>query len=238
MLLEKSLVAAQQAESLHLPVPMASSDNSDYLPAELESGLWFTYWDSGLFDNSTEVDQGMGAPAGLSPLEHVEFCKGVVHPSRNDFLVKGPLEDAVMYEVQTDPADVDQFREREVFDLLHVAQSLQTGTTGWWGNSPKQLQSVTSQIGGPVLRSTLQRSGFPDVGNFMECCQRGFPFVGDLPTCEGAVETFEFPDAVLSVEELRSARLDTNSTVVSKLKEMPFSEDILPITLGAMKRAS
>ena len=57
-------------------------------------------------------------------------------------------------------------------------------------------------------------------------CQQGFPLLGDLPPCDGAVLEGlpkSFPRENLEEEE--------NQVVLNKIKDLPFSHDIMPQTV-------
>ena len=91
--------------------------------------------------------------------------------------------------------------------------------------APVSLQPLAASIHGPLWAALLcdltVSSSFPCTAS------QSFPCVGQLPPCEGE----SAPDAhskFLSAGDLKHARLSFNHTVVRAVKQLPFSEDVLP----------
>ena len=183
------------------------------------------------------VREGMGAPIGLTPLQHIDFARRVQHPAAKDRAMLKELKDAVKVECFTRAEDIDEFCERLLQQIRQKANELEPARRDWLAQAPVQLQPLLHNVHGPLWEFLLQECGV-DGSDFLRCLQQGFPLVGDLPPCEGCSTECAFP-LVGGATELKELRLQLNQQVVQAVKELPYSNDIMPqvwqdCELGAM----
>jgi hypothetical protein len=183
------------------------------------------------------VPKGLGARKGLGHLEHVAWADSVTHPSSlTPEKVTCELLDALKYESETDPDEIDAFRASLLYEFIYEAKNMQEQQHHWSAAAPKEISRGVKAIHGPLLGWALQKvTGSSDTfARLLKDCQQGFPFVEDLPPCEGSVSGVlpkSFPKENLGKTELRANRRSYNTTVLSKLTALPHSEDIMPQTI-------
>ncbi len=114
------------------------------------------------------------------------------------------LQISFLRQCDRDAQSIDAERAKQLFDFMHFAENSKLDKQEWISASPGILQGVTSKLHGPAFQWLLEASEFEGASALLECCQSGFPFVGELSTCEGSCEDFVFPPVALSVDELRS----------------------------------
>ena len=231
-LLQEAVQLREKAVSENLPVPHADPSHSDGFPAQLNNGAVEDSFAPGLLLTPEEVlvPEGHGIIKGLSHLEHVASAMSKTHPSARSASMSSEMHEAVQYEIDTEASDVDAFRSSLLFDVMHRAETMKSDQQDWADQAVPALRSLVRKIHGPLFLLLLVVSDFSNPHGLVDACQSGFPLVGKLPPCEGASTPWEFT-STLSVAELRSNRLAINDMVIGKLKDLPFSEDILPAVL-------
>eukprot|EP00435_Cladocopium_sp_Y103_P044779 s1987_g12.t1 len=167
---------------------------------------------------------------GLTPLEHVSFALHAQHPSEKGVSLKDDLLEAIDFECCQSVEVVDAFRQKSLARILHLHATLKQDQSSWVRQAPVSLQPLAASIHGPLwaaLLNDLQVSS----SLFLFHLQQGFPLVGQLPPCEGESAPHAH-SKMFSVTDLKHARLSFNHTVVRAIKQLPFSEDVLPQVLA------
>ena len=241
-LMATALRMRAQALEAKSPVPHASREQgegeSGQLPFRLRESLRCLMEDEeepGLTESMEElVPNGMGAPVGLEPLDHVQWALTVDHPAASPpSKVTVELSQAIEFESKHSADEIDSFRNEKLYQYVRLAKDMEKARADWCNKSHTLNRPVVEQIHGPLLKALLaEASGSEDTfQGLLQDCLQGFPLVGDLPPCEGATipgVPKSFPKTRLDTEDLRSNRKDYNKAVLAKLKELPHSEDILP----------
>lgn len=251
--------AKRLKEALHLrataleggfPCPMAQQRHSVVPSLSLQQAAWMTESPSGAWTYADqpakvameEVPMGMGARKALTPLEHVEWSKSVCHPSASPPAnATLDLREALRYESDTDPEEIDAERERLLYRFIMMTKDMQKNQKRWAAEAAPSIQPLVQKIHGPFFRQVLsEATGSEETFELLiEHCQHGFPFVGDLPPCEGASAPGlpkSMPELHLTADELRQERSSMNEQVIRQVKELPFCEDIQPAVLADAKQ--
>eukprot|EP00435_Cladocopium_sp_Y103_P039301 s772_g10.t1 len=175
------------------------------------------------------VPHGLGAKKGLMPLEHVRFAVTVPHPSEKGADLSQEVCEAIEFECRQSPAQVDSFRRDILARIIRFHSLCSQEHEGWVRQAPVALQPLVASIHGPLWKVLLKEVPVSS-SLFLQNLQQGFPLVGHLPPCEGESVPHVHP-AVATVEELKHARRRLNETVIKAVKQLPFSEDVLPQVL-------
>ena len=183
------------------------------------------------------VPHGLGAPCGLSHMQHVAFALKAVHPAAVPIVFEPDLEEAVKFECLSSVEEIQEFREQQLKQIMYFAVQLEHERSLWVQGAPPALHDLVRRIHGPLLRCLANMAGI-EADDFVNDLQQGFPLVGQLPRCEGGSEEGVF-QAGMTVAELRENRAVINRCVVNAVKELPFSHDVTPqvlddAELGAM----
>ena len=227
------------------PVPMACLDATDAPSLSLRQVAWLepvpTPAPDVAMSNETSdsgmpelVPMGLGAYKGLTPLQHVEWAKEVQHPSAcAPSTASRELIEALEFEEEHDNEEIDAFRQSLLYQWVKRAHDMRKSQDDWASQASELNISVVKQIHGPLLKSILKDLAGDEhtFARFMSDCLLGFPLVGPLPPCEGAVISElpkNCPMGSWGEDDLREHREDINKMVLAKVKELPFSEDILP----------
>ena len=186
------------------------------------------------------VHKGLGAPKGLSVMEQVALALGIDHPWRqwSRMALDADLIEAIEFELSHSPEEIDRYRTEVADWLTKAAQDLEEQRRIWCDSGPPQTHKLRSKLHGPLMQLLSDRIEYEDP-NLVEACRVGFPFFGELPPL--AVSSKPCVPCVpkYSPDELRASRTAHNDFVLSKLRELPYNEDIYPKTvedseLGAM----
>lgn len=173
---------------------------------------------------------GLGAVKGLLPLEHVEFAMTAQHPSEQGVGLTADLLEAISFESFQPLELVDSMRQSMLARIIRLHAALDQEQSSWVRQAPVSLQPLVASIHGPLWGQLLwEISSGSD--QFLLHLQQGFPLVGQLPPCEGESVPHAHP-LMLTVEELRKSRSSFNQVVVRAVKQLPFSEDVLPQVLA------
>ena len=70
------------------------------------------------------VPHGLGAPCGLSHLQHVSFAVKAVHPAAIPTVFESDLEEAINFECCASIEEIQEFRERQLKQIMHAAAQL------------------------------------------------------------------------------------------------------------------
>ena len=238
-LVEQSVLIRKIALENDLEIPHADTSMNDGLPATLANGSFVEAFGGGPVHSTLDplVPEGHGMVKGPNHLEHVALSLTKQHPSASPAKIDPTLEEAVDFEIEHEIEDIDAFRSRVLFDILHRSVSMKQEQQQWASQAVPPLRNLVSRIHGPLMLLVLIVSGFPNPHGLVKDCVDGFPFVGMLPPCEGASVPWNF-ESSLTVAELRSYRQTINALVNSKLKDLPFSEDIFPTVLEDVEEGS
>ena len=231
-LMSEALALREKAACQDLPTPQASNEQAETICLPPLQAAWLD--PSKGVPVGEDVPNGLGAVKGLDPIEHVQWAEGVEHPS-----MKGPvgimseLVHALQYEVDHEAEEIDTMRKRKLYSWIHRAKQFEQERKRWLADAPKKLQPLLQSIHGPLFKQLLKEASDDDVtfSRFMQDLHQGFPLVGDLPPCEGScVEGVpkSTPKVRYETSQLRSDRQANNASVLRAVRDMEYSEDIMP----------
>ena len=198
------------------------------------------------FDEAPDLEQpyvvlGGGQPRGMSTAEQIQWMSATPHP---DKLAVGNLDEdllqAMQFEIESKPQDVDRFRAEKLRELLAVAEQLQQQRLDNLPSVPAAIRPLVAALHVPLVAHMAQLCGHEDTC-IAECLQKGFAFAGHLPECKVAIRPgMPKPLGRLSVQNLRDQRSCFNANVLAKLKNSEWSEDLLTethkdVAAGAMR---
>ena len=89
------------------------------------------------------------------------------------------LREAVRFEIEHELEEIDEYREAAVDRLLLDMVRLEGARQEWWLESPECLHRATSTIHGPLIQAYMAKIDIEDE-TFVERCQHGFPYVGEM----------------------------------------------------------
>ena len=238
-LIKEALEMREGALARHIAVPMADPEQKCSPCLSLRQAAWLGATpdlDDDVAAEAETVPMGLGAPCGLQPLEHVQWAESVGHPSMQAPLnASKELNEAIKFESDLEPEEIDDMRREILHRYIKLSKQMTVNKQHWADKSPEEIRGLVSQINGPLFRHGLREA----VGNnsfdaFIDDLQRGCRLVGPLPPCEGSCcpgLPKSTPWEPLDEDDLREQRSELNHKVISKLRDMPFSEDILPAVL-------
>ena len=238
----------QRATALEggLPCPMALENEGATPSLSLQQAAWISDSSEGAWTQVAQpapvcedlVPYGMGARQGLRPLEHVEWSKVVSHPAATPPAnASAELKAALAFECETEPEDIDEERQRILYRYIKMSSDMKNKHVTWsTTGTHSSTRPLVQKIHGPLFERCLQEASDSkdDFALLIEHCRSGFPFVGDLPPCEGssiAGLPKSTPELHLTDRDLREGRAELNKQVLERVKELPFSEDIHPAVL-------
>ena len=137
------------------------------------------------------VLDGNGAPKGLSPMEHVEWSCMQPHTSGSiDPRVVPALMDAVAYEIDSDIAEIDAFRQSIIDEWLRVADELEDQRSKVLDTVPLSIRTVVEKLHLPFIAYLIGKlddnAGTWSDKNLYDCLHSGFSLVGLLqPSVNG-----------------------------------------------------
>ena len=235
-LMLEAILLRKAALQASLPVPFAGGSEGFRLGPSIRQAV-MEYHE---FENDDEAHElvvnGLGAIKGLGHLEHVEWTKGLSHPSSQPpEAASKELWAAIQFEASHTPEEIDDFRSKKLAEIIHKAKTMQQSQASWASLAAKENHSVVSQIHGPLFGWCLRMAcgGEQLFEQFLLDLLVGFPLVGDLAPCEGSGRQGlpkSFPKTELTEEGLRQNRVAFNQQVLDAIKPLPYSEDILPAT--------
>ena len=119
------------------------------------------------------VPQGLGAMCGLDPWQHVAFATRISHPSETPKMLDSDLVDAINFECQASLEQIHNLRERQLRQILHVAEQLEDDRVLWLQGVPSELRKLAKHIHGPLWKCLLAMAGI-ESEEFLADLQRGF----------------------------------------------------------------
>ena len=189
-------------------------------------------------DEAPLVPNGLGARMGLTPSEHVVWSEAIEHPREETHTRHSKeLWAALDFEIENEATEIDRFRHSELRRLIKTAKEMKKSQSDWARQADERNRSVVQKLHGPFLRECLRQAtgSHSSFRTLLNNVLQGFPFVGDLPPCEGAARLGRprsFPKHDLQESDLRKDRKEINEHVLAAMKPLPFEEDILPQTLA------
>ena len=238
----ESLEAMTQAERVGQPIPLMDKVVDMGLPS---SSTWLQFRPSPSLElaemSDPLVPNGDGQPKQLTIKQQVEWMHMSTHPfDILDQKLDVDLRSAIQFELNNEPAVVDQLRAGVLDHWVRRAEMLMPQHAQWAAHAPAALRPLVRKIHGPLIGEMMVAMGYEDEG-LLECLQSGFPYVGPLPACGVAVKpgTAE-PLGFVTPSELRAKRQQLNAVVVRKLKASEWDGDLLSATqedveFGAMR---
>jgi len=172
------------------------------------------------------VEDGGGAPRGLSPSEHVAWAAGQT-PEHNPRFISPDLIRAVHREVIASVEELDAERQSVVDCWRAKAAELQYQRKVIDAEADLRIRPLVRKLHVPFIRWLVDVIDYPDK-DLPRCCAQGFPFAGKFGPCKVDVQTARPPPVKdgTTVESLRRDRAQWNQLVMDALKPMPRSEEV------------
>ena len=224
---------ADAADVVGSPVPMAVVSHDAGIPMSLQQVAWELEGEPEETTSGVEgllVPNGLGSLQGWTVMEQVAHAVQTDHPHRHLPQLQSPIREAVEFECEHTVEAIDAERESMVLKCIWYHSKMTMEKSEWDLGAPMEIAEPVARIHGPLMGLLLDQTSMSSSERILEHCQQGFPYVGELPPCEGQSSPFTFPKE-MDVCDLRSDRIALNSAVKAALKDLPFSEDILPQTL-------
>ena len=188
------------------------------------------------------VVDGLGAPKGLHPLEHVQWAEAVQHPfSARTVELEPDLDLAVRTVLEMQPRELDEHRRGVLRSFLAAAGGLEESRAAWTRRGPAEAQLLLQRLHGPMLEYLIRILQWPDLE--LAGHLRGFPIAGHLPPAHYASQPPRKLIPRADAENLVAEIPDWNLQVLRALKDLPYSHDIAgelqkDVDLGAMLPAT
>ena len=135
-------------------------------------------------DPSQVVHRGLGAPTGLSMLEHFHWAQQFTNPPAANAVsqIDADLQRAIDFECSTTSSDIDAFREGR----WKIIEDLFERTRGdrqqqWLVDNEPAEDSLAAQINCAFIRELIYLTGFEEEDPAMGYEIAGFPLAGMLP---------------------------------------------------------
>ena len=180
------------------------------------------------------VADGLGAPKGLSPIEHVAWACTVPHPSVSDVLeLPDDLESAISFVSTHTPGQVDEWRSERLHRMSMKAQELQTLRDEWSGSVVPALRPLVTRLNGPLFEWLYHSIEYEDP-LLLHDLKNGFPLLGALPPSCGSCNDIppKFKSSSITEEELKRSRRKYNDLVLSSLRDDEWEDDIWQGTIA------
>ena len=212
-----SLPKMSHLKSLHLNIPVSPGSSED---------------EEVLADMDVVVPRGLGAPKGLTMLEHIEWAKTQTSPLLNDSrrTLDMDVSAAIAFECDHDPGLVDAFTLEKLLELRRLASEASKLQDQWLVDNELSHNPLARTIAGPLFASLIVVSDYEDKDGGLAADIAGFALVGILPSSGPETEP-SFPNISesISVEELKARRLELNTLVVNSIRESEFDFDLYSI---------
>ena len=184
------------------------------------------------------VHDGLGAPRGLHPLEHVRWALSIPDPmAQVNVLMADDFDFALEQVAHMEAGEVDAFRREGLRRLLKLGADLEPEREAWLAQVPAAQRRLVGKLHGPLILKLAELMRWPDARLAGDL--HGFPLVGVLPAAVYSSQTPTKQQPVVDVGQLRDDKQLWNAEVLLRLKDMPYSSDIAAevqkdVDLGAM----
>ena len=99
------------------------------------------------------VEASLGAPKGLTPLEHCYWVLQQPSPLAKPGVQLSPdTTKSIQFESTKTCAQIDEYGGHIARQLIHIASSLEEEQRQWANSSPLDLKPVTKQMRGPFIK--------------------------------------------------------------------------------------
>ena len=118
------------------------------------------------------VPQGLGAPTGLSVMEHCLWALKQEHPDAtkiSEMTVDDDLYEATVFEKDHSAQEIDDFRQHRLNELLYLVTQLKPRQEQWRDGIPEVIRQVAGKLHGPLAGVLEQWAEMPDKGKPRVC---------------------------------------------------------------------
>jgi len=172
------------------------------------------------------VPGGAGAASGLSPLEHVQWAKGLQPPEKfRKADLDQDLQSVLEWVTATSVEDIDRYRAGILTEILQVTAVLEPERDLWAQDAPEVLKPLVTRIHGPLVLWLADRIGY-DAVKLVEDLQQGFMITGALPPCEEAARAEIPPWTGFTEDQLRDSMEVISQCTVANVRDSEHMGDV------------
>ena len=148
------------------------------------------------------VHDGLGAPRGLHPLEHVRWALSIPDPmAQVNVLMVEDFDFALEQVTHMEAGEVDAFRREGLRRLLKLGADLEPEREAWLAQVPAAQRRLVGKLHGPLILKLAELMRWPDARLAGDL--HGFRMVGVLPAAVYSSQTPTKQQPVVDVGQLR-----------------------------------
>ena len=190
--------------------------------------------DEGVDAAAVMVPNGLGAPCGLEPEEHIDWATKISHPAA-DVLGSGfdnDMKAALDFECEMESAYIDEFRCKQMAALEDMAATALAQQPTWIAQRGLKGNKLAEKINGPLFQHLVSITGYDVLDPRLVHDIAGFPLIGALPPSGPDTQPVRsFALSHVSSDELLERRRVNNLEIVGSPRASEWDLELFEIAL-------